>query len=287
MNNLRYLKHKVLCSSVFEDLGFCENRIASDAYFKSVSPFTNEGCSENLQFTVGYLEKEPKGITIAPLDTLEYRNVLNTENPKDTFYAIIIWLLNNIGFEPLFSSHIANTANIHSTAYISEGVSIGEGTAIGAGVVIHPNVRIGDNCVIEANSVIGNAGFGVVQEKSRNWMVPHIGGVDIRSNVRIGALTTIDRGTLGNTLIDDFTKIDNRVHIAHNCVVGKRNIICAGACVAGSVNIGNDCWLGLGSNIKQKVNIADRSSIGIGSNVFHDTNYQANLIGYPAKKMPS
>lgn len=287
LNNLRSLNHKILCSTLFNELGFREIQIANDLYVKSVSPFTNEGNTENLQFTLLPLEKEPQSITLAPLETLEYRTVLKVENPKVTFFNIVAWLEQKIGFEPLFPSHIAKTAKIHSTACISDGVYIGEGTAIGAGVVIYPNVRIGDNCIIEANSVIGNAGFGVVQEKYQNWMVPHIGGVVIGSNVRVGALTTIDRGTIGNTLIDDFSKIDDRVHIAHNCVIGKRNIICASACVGGSVNVGNDCWLGLGCNIKQKVYIADGTSIGIGANVFHNTNDQAKLIGYPAKKMPT
>ena len=287
LNNLRYLNQNVLFSTLLVELGLSEICIANDLYVRSVSPFNNEGSLDNLQFTVLPLEKEPQSITLAPLEALKCKSTFKVENPKGTFFDIVAWLQQNVGFEPLFSSYISKTASIHSSTCISDGVHIGEGTAIGAGVVIYPNVKIGDNCIIEANSVIGNAGFGVVQEKFRNRMVPHIGGVVIGSDVRIGALTTIDRGTIGITSIDDFTKIDDRVHIAHNCVIGKRNIICAGACVGGSVNVGNDCWLGLGCNIKQKVKIADGSSIGIGANVFHNTNDQARLVGYPAKKIPS
>ena len=163
---------------------------------------------------------------------------------------------------------------------------IGQGTVIGAGVVVYPNVKIGKNCIIEANTVLGNAGFGVVKNRSGNWMIPHVGGVIIGNNVRVGALTTIDRATIGSTIIGNFCKIDDKVHIAHNSVIGERNIICAGANVGGSVTIGDDCWLGLGCNIMQKVYVGDRTTIGIGANVFHDTYRQANMIGYPAKKMP-
>ena len=285
MNDLRYLNQKILYSELFKELGL-EIPIADDLSLKSISSFTNEGSPDNFQFSVSELKKEPKSITLVPLETINHKNVIKVENPKATFFSIVAWLLRNIGFKPLFSSHTAKSAKVHKSASISDGVYIGEGTVIGAGVVIYSNVKIGNNCTIEANSVIGNAGFGVIQEKKQNLMVPHVGGVVIGNNVRVGALTTIDRGTIGNTFIDDFTKIDDRVHVAHNCIFGKRNIICAGASVGGSVNIGNDCWIGLGCNIKQKVNITSSTFIGMGANIFHDTSSQAKLVGYPAKKLP-
>ena len=286
MSDLRYLKHKVLYSKLFRDLGLAKASWTDGLYIRSISSFTNEGNFENLQFTMSSLIEEPKSVTLAPLESFEHGAVIKVEDPKNVFFKIVAWLERNIEFKPLYSSHIAKTAKVHKSAFVSDGVEIGEGTVIGAGVVIYSNVKIGDNCIIEANSVLGNAGFGVVQEKSQNWMIPHIGGVVVGNNVRVGALTTIDRGTIGNTLVDDFSKIDDRVHIAHNCVIGQRNIICAGASVGGSVNIGDDCWLGLGCNIKQKVYIADRTTIGIGANVFRNTSIHENLIGYPAKKNP-
>jgi acetyltransferase-like isoleucine patch superfamily enzyme len=285
-DNLRFLNEPILLSKLLEELSLSEVCITSDIYIKSVSKFSNEVILDNLQFTVLPLENEPQSLTLAPINSLTCKNIIKVENPKAIFFNIVGWLQRNIGFEPIFSTHISKTASIHSSACISDDVHIGEGTIIGPGVVIYPNVTIGDNCIVEANSVIGSAGFGVVQEKILNLMVPHIGGVIIGNDVRVGALTTIDRGTIGLTSIDEFTKIDDRVHIAHNCVIGKRNIICAGACIGGSVNVGNDCWLGLGCNIKQKVKIADGSSIGVGGNVFHNTSEQDKMVGYPVKKIP-
>ena len=92
-------------------------------------------------------------------------------------------------------------------------------------------------------------------------MIPHVGGVIIGDNVRVGALSTIDRASIDYTIIGDYSKIDDRVHIAHNSVVGQRCILCASASIGGSVTIGDDCWLGMGCNIKQKVIIADGTKI--------------------------
>ncbi|MDA7825271.1 hypothetical protein N9A20_00160 [Candidatus Pelagibacter sp.] len=286
MSDLRYLKHKILYSKLFNHVGLAKVSWTEDLYIKSISSFTNKGNLENLQFTTSTLNEEPKSVTLAPFESIEHKNVIKVEDPKNVFFQIVVWLDRSIEFKPLYSSYIANTAKIHNSAVVSDEVRIGKGTVIGAGVVIYPNVKIGDNCIIEANTVLGNAGFGVIKERSQNWMVPHVGDVIIGNNVRVGALTTIDRATIGSTVIGNFSKIDDRVHIGHNCVIGERNIICAGANVGGNVTIGDDCWLGLGCNIIQKVYVADGSTIGIGANVFHDTNSQVNMIGYPAKKMP-
>ena len=286
MSNLRYLKHKILYSKLFNHMGLARVSWAEDLYIKSISSFSNKGNFENLQFTTSILNEEPKSLTFAPFESIEHKYVIKVEDPKNIFFKTVAWLDQIIEFKPLYSSYIANTARIHKTAVVSDEVYIGQGTIIGAGVVIYPNVKIGDGCIIEANSVIGNAGFGIVQERSQNWMVPHVGGVIVGNNVRVGALTTIDRATIGFTIIGDFSKIDDRVHIAHNCVIGEKNIICAATSVAGSVTIGDDCWLGLGCNIKEKDYVADGTTIGIGANVFHDTNSQANMTGYPARRMP-
>lgn len=283
---MRYLKHKVLYSRVFNQLGLPNFSWANDLYIESISPFTDKGNFKNLQFTTSTLTEEPTSVILAPIDSIEHKYIVKVQDPKNIFFKTVEWLNQNIEFKPLFRSYIANTAQVHKTAVISDTVHIGHGTVIGAGVVIYPNVKIGENCIIEANTVLGNAGFGVIREQSKNWMVPQVGGVLIGNNVRVGALTTIDRATIECTSIGNFSKIDDKVHIGHNCILGERNIICAGTNVGGSVTIGDACWLGLGCNIKQKVCIGDGTTIGIGANVFHDTNMQANMTGYPAKKMP-
>lgn len=286
MNKSRFLQNEVLLSKILDGIGAHGVTLRHDPLIHSISAFGSGGREGELQFTTETLLKSQRCITIAPLESDSAKNTIKVSNPKSVFFDIISWLENNVGFKHIFEGYISKTAKIHKTAVIGERVFIGEYTVIGAGVVLYSDVKIGNQSVVEANSVIGNSGFGVIRKESNPEMIPHIGGVLIGNNVRVGALTTIDKGTLGITRIGDYTKIDSKVHIAHNCDIGERNIICAGASIGGSVNIGDDCWLGLGCNIRQKININHGTTIGLGANVFHDTSDQSNMIGYPAKKLP-
>lgn len=286
MNDLRFLENKILFSHLFRAASLDCSPFSKDHYLNSISSFAHKGNVENLQFTTTALTKGPESVTFAPSGSIDHHNIIKVADPKCIFFKTITWLERNVGFKPLFQPYIANTAKIDKTAVVSDQVSIGEGSIIGAGVVIYSHVKIGDHCIVEANTVLGSGGFGVVREQLQSWMIPHIGGVIIGDNVRFGALTTVDRASIGYTTVGNFTKVDDRVHIAHNCKIGERNIICAGASIGGSVSIGDDCWLGLGCNIKQKVSIANGTIVGIGANVFTDTGNHANMFGYPAKKMP-
>ena len=282
----RYLKREILLSEIFRSLGISVKEFDHEKFIDSVSELNSFGNEKSLQLSIKALQGNPAGITFAPLESSDHPNICRLANPKDAFFAIISWLEENIGFECIFQSYIAQTALIHEKATIASSVSIGENCLIGAGVVIYPNVQIGNNCVIEANTVIGNAGFGVIRNASSTIMIPHIGGVKIGDNVRIGALSTIDKGTLRTTSIGAFTRIDDKVHVSHNCDIGSRNIICAGVNIAGSVVTGNDVWLGLGCNVKQKIKIEDGATIGIGANVFQDITKNKSMFGYPAKRLP-
>jgi UDP-3-O-[3-hydroxymyristoyl] glucosamine N-acyltransferase LpxD len=287
MTNSRVLLHEILLSEILNGIGLDGLILSHDPLINAVSQFGIEGKEGELQFTTQTLLKSQRCITFAPLGSEISVNTIIFSNPKNVFFDALSWLEKNIGFRQIFEGHISKTAKIHETAVLSEGVYIGEQTVIGPGVVIYAGVKIGDGSLIEANSVIGNSGLGVVRTETNTVMIPHIGGVVIGNNVRVGALTTIDRGTLITTRIGDYTKIDDKVHIAHNCDLGLRNIICAGVNIAGSVKVGNDCWLGLGCNLRQKINIGNGTTIGIGANVFHDLNEGSNVVGYPAKKIPS
>lgn len=287
MNKSRLLTNEILLSELLSEIGLHKVSRGFNQKIISINSFGVEGNKGNLQFTNQVLTEQPDSITFAPLGSLDCNNIIKVEDPKSLFFQAVAWLEHNIGFEPIYRKYISKTAKVHGTAVIASNVHIGDFSIIGAGVVLYPNVKIGNHSVIEANTVIGNSGFGVIRTKKSCLMVPHVGAVSIGNNVRVGALTTIDKATMGFTKIGDFTKIDDRVHIAHNCEIGTRNIICAGATIGGSVIIGDDCWIGLGCNIKQKIHINNLSTIGIGANIFHDTVKGSNMIGYPAKKMPS
>ncbi|MDB3894465.1 hypothetical protein N9324_00125 [Candidatus Pelagibacter sp.] len=241
---------------------------------------------KSLKFSMKLSKYHNKGFTFVPIDSPNHPNLIVVNNPKFYFARTLDWLKNKIGFVEIFKNNISNSSVIHSSAKISKNVIIGDNTIIGAGVVIYDNVSIGKNCIVEANSVIGNPGFGIIREGPVIQKMPQIGGVEIEDFVHIGALTTINRGTLGLTKIGLETKIDDHVHIAHNCNIGKRNIITAGVKLGGSIIIQDNVWLGLGSNLHQKIIINSDVTIGLGANIFFDVDSNATMAGFPSKKIP-
>jgi UDP-3-O-[3-hydroxymyristoyl] glucosamine N-acyltransferase len=185
---------------------------------------------------------------------------------------------------------IDSSASIDSTCYISPGVSVGRDSKIGANCMIFPNVVIGPNCTIGANciiksgSIIGQPGFGVfkdIQGDPRHF--PHIAGVIIEDNVEIGALNTICSGSIHPTVISEHVKMDDHVHIAHNCFVGARSLMTACCEVSGSVQIGENCFVGPNASITDGISIGDDTFIGIGSNVTKPLPEGVVAAGNPAR----
>jgi len=151
---------------------------------------------------------------------------------------------------------------IGSNVTVGDNVVIGSNTVIHSNVTIESNVKIGANCVFFSGSRIGTDGFGYAPEDDGSWAkIPQTGGVIIEDNVHIGANTTIDCGAIDNTIIKTGVKIDNLVHIAHNCVIGENTIIAAMAGFAGSSKIGKACMIGGGARIGPNISIADRTVI--------------------------
>lgn len=145
---------------------------------------------------------------------------------------------------------------------IGNNVTVGDSTIIHANVSIENNVMIGDSCTFFSGSRIGTDGFGYAPEKNGSWLkIPQTGSVVIGDNVDIGANSTIDCGAIDNTVIKAGVKIDNLVHIAHNCVIGNDTIIAAKTGLAGSVKIGNNCMIGGSVKIAPNVTIANKTTI--------------------------
>jgi len=148
------------------------------------------------------------------------------------------------------------------------GVFLGDGVVVGADCFIHPQVTIRDRCrlgnrvILHAGVVIGADGFGYAGEGKERIKIPQVGIVEIEDDVEIGANTTVDRATLGRTLIRRGAKIDNLVQIAHNVVVGEDAIIAAQAGVAGSTRIGNEVILAGQVGVVNHVDIGDKARIG-------------------------
>lgn len=177
--------------------------------------------------------------------------------------------------------------NVYIEPYSSIGddVVIGSGTKIHSGVHIHDRVRIGKNVILQSGCIIGADGFGYERnEEGVLERFPHIEGVVIEDNVEIGANTCVDRGTLSDTIIGEGTKIDNLVHIGHNCIIGKNCIIAAMACVGGRVELEDGVWLGVHSIVvKTGVKVKRRALVGIGAVVLKDVEEEDVVVGTPAR----
>ena len=189
------------------------------------------------------------------------------------------------------SAKISSLASVFPFAYIAEGASVGDGSVIMAGAyigektkigkqcLIYPNVvvcegvTIGDRVIIHSGTVIGSDGFGYVFENNTHYKIPQVGGVLIEDDVEIGSNVSIDRATLGNTIIGKGTKIDNLVQIAHNVKIGEKSLIISQTGIAGSSEIGNFVTIG------GQVGVADHTTVESGTMIAS----QSGVFGHVAK----
>lgn len=223
----------------------------------------------------------------------DFRGKLNcsyciTDNPRRDFIRVL-----NRFFKPQQNFTIdenakvlcsCNEIKVGAFSFIDETVKIGRKTIIGNNVSIMGNVTIGENCVIESGAVIGGTGFGYEYDVDGTPIqFYHSGGIEIGNNVYIGANTCIDRGTILSTVIEENVKIDNLVHIAHNCHIRKNSFIIANSVLCGGTEIGEHCTVAPNAVIKEQTKIADNCLIGLGSVVLKDTAANYIYAGIPAK----
>ena len=185
---------------------------------------------------------------------------------------------------------------------VGDNVSIGSNCSIGHNSIIEKNVVIGENCSIGSNTiirntviknevkildncVIGKHGFGFFPNNNKNLRYPHIGIVLIEDNCEIGCGSTIDRGSMSNTVIGKNTFLDNQIHIAHNVKIGENSIIAGQVGIAGSSVIGNNVKIGGQAGVSGHLKIGNNVEIGGGSGVIKDIPDNTKVMGYPAKNI--
>lgn len=183
-------------------------------------------------------------------------------------------------FEP-FPSQIAKSARIHPRAYVAE-----KNVRIGERVVIEPNATVlersivEDDVVIRAGCVIGGEGFQFTRIGDEIVPMVHAGGVRLERGVEAQNQSCVDRALFGGfTSVGEYTKLDNFVHVAHNCQIGKRNLIAAAAMLAGTVTTGDDVWIGPQAAISSEVVLGDRAHVTLGAVVTRNVSGGEHVSG--------
>ncbi|WP_299013601.1 UDP-3-O-(3-hydroxymyristoyl)glucosamine N-acyltransferase [uncultured Polaribacter sp.] len=178
---------------------------------------------------------------------------------------------------------IGTNVKIYPNTYIGNNCKIGDNTVIFAGVKIYSDTQIGENCKIHSGTIIGADGFGFApNDKGEYKAIPQIGNVILEDNVDIGAGVTIDRATLGSTIIRKGVKLDNQIQVAHNVEIGAHTVIAAQTGIAGSTKIGKHCMIGGQVGIAGHIKVGDNTKILAKAGVTKSVKANQILNGSPA-----
>jgi UDP-3-O-[3-hydroxymyristoyl] glucosamine N-acyltransferase len=181
---------------------------------------------------------------------------------------------------------VGDNVKIFPHVYLGDNVTVGDNTTLYAGVVVYSDNHIGKNCTIHGGVVIGADGFGFAQQQDNNYKkVAQIGNVIIEDDVEIGSNTTIDRATLGSTIIRKGVKLDNLIQVAHNVEIGENTVIAALVGISGSTKIGRNCMIGGQVGFVGHISIGDNVKIGAQAGVINDIQDGAIVLGSPAIDM--
>ena len=203
-------------------------------------------------------------------------NIEQTQYKDKVKYGKNVLIGNNV--------RLGKNCFIGHNSIIEKNVVIGNNCNIGSNTIIR-NSLIKDNVKILDNCVIGKHGFGFFPDKKKNLRYPHIGIVIVEDNCEIGCGSTIDRGSMSNTVIGKNTYLDNQIHIAHNVKIGQNSIIAGQVGIAGSSIIGENVRIGGQAGISGHLKIGNNVEIGGGSGVIKNIPDNTKVMGYPAKKI--
>ncbi len=177
---------------------------------------------------------------------------------------------------------IGSGCTIFSGVHIMAGCKIAENVTIFPNAVLYENTVVGPRCIIHSGAVLGAYGFGYLLENGRHALAPQLGNVVLEADVEVGAGATIDRGTYGPTVIGEGTKIDNLVLVAHNCKIGRHNLICGQVGIAGSVTSGDYVVMAGQVGIRDHVRVGHGAILGAMAGIMNDVPDNARVVGIPA-----
>ncbi len=183
-----------------------------------------------------------------------------------------------IGDDVVIGDHVT----IHSGVKVQAGCRIDDDVTVYPNAVLYENTVVGPRCIIHAGAIIGAHGFGYDSSTGVHKLCPQLGNVVLEADVEIGSSSTIDRGTYGPTLIGEGTKVDNLVQIAHNCRIGRHNILCAQVGIAGSTTTGDYVVMAGQVGVKDHVHIGDGAVLGAMAGIIGNVPAKSQYVGIPA-----
>ncbi len=180
-------------------------------------------------------------------------------------------------------AEIGDGVKLYPHVYVGDGAKVGSGSTLHSGVKVYEGCRIGQRCIIHSGAVVGSDGFGFAPNAKGEYdKIPQIGIVEIEDDVEIGANTTIDRATMGATIIRKGAKLDNLVQIAHNVVVGENTVMAGMSAIAGSAKVGKNCMIGGQAGVVGHVSVGDRTVVGARSGVTSALPEGSQVMGFYA-----
>lgn len=253
-------------------------------------------------------DTQASAVIVEPHVKSEEKALLQAEKPKVAF-ARLMQLFNTEPFEPAGISpwasvgkncQISPRVTIHPFVYLGEAVTveeevilmagvhvgnhckIGKGSILYPGVSLYDHVQVGAGVIIHSGAVIGADGFGYVHDGQEQIKIPQTGRVVIGDQVEIGANSCVDRATFGETVLERGVKLDNHVHIGHNCSIGENTVIVAQVGISGSVEIGKNCVFAGHSGVVDHVRIGDEVTVMMKAAVSKDIDSHSIVSGQPA-----
>ena len=246
----------------------------------SLSQFLPDSCKkiivDNVLLSIAKITKEFYPDSIADDFDSSVKNISKTSFKKKVKYGLNVLIGKNV--------KIGKNCLIGHNTIIEKNVVIGSNCSIGSNVIIR-NTIINNNVNILDGCIIGKKGFGFFPDNNQNIRYPHIGIVIVNDNSEIGCGSTIDRGSLSNTVIGKNTFLDNQIHIAHNNKIGNNCIIAGQVGFAGSSSIGDHVMIGGQAGVSGHLKIGNNVHIGGGSGVINDISDNTKVMGYPAKNL--